>query len=112
MPNTANPVGGVRVGGPIGDPIVMTRAGPAHLRKSNYQATVYNPIHENFIESHRQIPGLEAVRPAQSFALLSRLRDVLLHDRRAVRPRRHGYDLRPRDNADVSSRLSIFLVHS
>src|ERR1700722_5142810 len=103
MPNTANPVGGVRVGGPIGDPIVITRAGPAHLQKSNSQATVYNPIHENFIESHRQIPGLEAVRPAQSFALLSRLRDVLLHDRRAVRPRRQGLYMRPPEHAGLSS---------
>src|SRR5580698_5186880 len=85
---------------------------PRTCGSRNSQATVYNPIHENFIERHRQIPGLEAVRPAQSLALLSRLRHVLLHDRRAVRPRRHGYDLRPRDHADLSSRPSIFLVHS
>src|SRR5262249_28258073 len=44
--------------------------------------------------------------------LLSRLRDVLLHHGRALRPRGYGHDLWSRDNAFVSAHHSVLLVYS
>src|ERR1700736_5333933 len=49
---------------------------------------------------------------AQGWTLLSRLRDVFLHDGRALRSGGHGHDLWARDDTAISAGASVFLVYS
>ena len=91
--------------------------GPARL-EAGYNGQERNEQHA--LQLHSAISSCNGVHDgnpeqilyaSEGRAVLSRLRDALLHDRRALRPGRYGHDFRAGDHAALPAASAGVLVH-